>query len=183
MYDPRTSRIRGLARPEEFENLREPRAQNPYHTRKSDRPGHAGCRGRLSRHGQIRPKVLAVGLEQSLHEEAELDRKVVEKIVMENLELTALRQRFIDLPLFQRIPETPDGNFEELLLHVLDYADEQQAEAERVDELYTTTLEQARELKDLLKRQVDFLKTKSNKADRLALATAIETNLMNYKEI
>lgn len=102
---------------------------------------------------------------------------------MENLELTALRQRFIDLPLFQRIPETPDGNFEELLLHVLDYADEQQAEAERVDELYTTTLEQARELKDLLKRQVDFLKTKSNKADRLALATAIETNLMNYKEI
>jgi len=102
---------------------------------------------------------------------------------MNSLELTELRKRFIDSPLFQRIPETPDGNFEELLLHVLDYADEQQAEAERVDELYTTTLEQARELKDLLKRQVDFLKTKSNKADRLTRAASIEKELLDHKEI
>lgn len=53
------------------------------------------------------------------------------------------------------------------MLAALDYADEQEDEAERVDELYTTTLEQARELKNLLKRQVEFLKSKSNKADRL----------------
>lgn len=68
-------------------------------------------------------------------------------------------------------------------MHALDYADEQKAEAERVDELYTATLEQARELKDLLKRQAEFLRVKSNKGDRLFRAATIEKELLDYKEI
>lgn len=147
------------------------------------KPIRARRRGNLRNHDRERTEKLSLRLANDLHAEIELVGKIAEKIVMANLELTALRQRFIDSPLFQRIPETPDGNFEELLLHVLDYADEQQAEAERVDELYTTTLEQARELKDLLKRQVDFLKTKSNKADRLTRAASIEKELLDHKEI
>lgn len=102
---------------------------------------------------------------------------------MAALELTQLRQRFENSSLLRHIPETPNGNFEELLLHALDYAEEMKVEAERVDELYATTLNQARELKDLLKRQSEFLRTKSNKAERLRRAVAIENELLQYKEI
>lgn len=102
---------------------------------------------------------------------------------MNKLEITQLRKRFIDSPLFQLIPETPEGSFEELALAALDYADEQKAEAERVDELYTTVLEQAGELKDLLMLATDFLKQKSNKTDQLKLATKLEQELLDYKEI
>ena len=102
---------------------------------------------------------------------------------MTNLELTELRNRFINSPLFQNIPATPDGNFEEMFLRALDYVDEMKAETERVDELYTVALNQARELKDLLKRQSEFLRTKANKAERLRRAVAIENKLLEYKEI
>lgn len=102
---------------------------------------------------------------------------------MTALELTELRKRYIDSPLFQRIPETPDGNFEELLLHALDYADEMKAEAERIDGLFRAALDQGRELRDSLKRQVEFLKMKSNKTDRLTRAATIENELSDYKEI
>lgn len=95
---------------------------------------------------------------------------------MTNLELTELRKRYIDSPLFQRIPETPDGNFEELLLHALDYADEMKAEAERIDGLFRAALDQGRELRD-------SLKMKSNKTDRLTRAATIENELLDYKEI
>lgn len=91
---------------------------------------------------------------------------------MTALELTQLRQRFENSSLLRHIPETPNGNFEELLLHALDYA-----------ELYTVTLNQARELKDLLKRQSEFLRTKSNEAERLRRAVEIENELLDYKEI
>lgn len=103
---------------------------------------------------------------------------------MSDIELTQLRKRFIGSPLFHLIPKTPEGSFEELALHALDYADEQKTEAERVDELYTTVLEQAKELKALLTRQVEFLRhTSLNKAERLERATKLEQELLEYKEI
>lgn len=102
---------------------------------------------------------------------------------MTNIELTQLRKRFIGAPLFGLIPETPEGNFEILALTALDYADEQKTEAERVDELYTTTLEQAKELKNGMEKVVRFLKDKSNSIVRLEFAAEIEEELLNYKEI
>lgn len=102
---------------------------------------------------------------------------------MTNIELAQLRNRLISSPLFRLIPETPEGNFAELALHALDYADEQKAEAKRVDELYTGLLEKARDLKNYLNAQVSLLRGKANRADRLEQAAIIEKELLEYGEI
>ena len=102
---------------------------------------------------------------------------------MTTLELIQLRQRFANSPLLRYTPETPHGNFEALVLHILDHMDEMKAKAEKVEELYTRTLEQARELKDLLRIEVTFLRSEPEKPKLLTRAYEISQELQDYKEI
>lgn len=102
---------------------------------------------------------------------------------MTTLELIQLRQRFVNSPLLRYIPETPHGNFEELVLHMLGHMDEMKAKAEQVEELYTRAFEQARELKDLLRVEVTFLRSEPKKEKLLARADEISQELQDYKEI
>lgn len=103
---------------------------------------------------------------------------------MNAIDLTLLRQSYINDPDFYRLPDKVSGDFALCFTEALCALGEATDKISALEEQACLLRDDRRELKKLLQEQILFLRVSSNKNNRLERATRIEQELLEFaKEI